>query len=122
MLAPSGTDDGKLRLADIFNLQLDADLVVLSACETGLGQQVRGEGLVGFTRAFFYAGARSLAVSLWLVPDTSTPELMRALYVRLQRGESKAEALRHAKLAMIAGERYAHPFYWAPFVLVGDPG
>ncbi len=123
VLAPSPpADDGMLRLADIFNLQLDADLVVLSACETGLGQQVRGEGLVGFTRAFFYAGARSLAVSLWLVPDNSTPELMRALYQRLQGGDSKAEALRQAKLAMIARGRYAHPFYWAPFVLVGDPG
>jgi CHAT domain-containing protein len=122
VLAPSGPgDDGKLRMADIFDLKLDADLVVLSACETGLGRQVTGEGLVGFTRAFFYAGARSLAVSLWLVADSSTPDLMRELYSRLERGENKAEALRQAKLAMIAGRRFAHPFYWAPFVLVGDP-
>jgi CHAT domain-containing protein len=123
VLAPGGPeDDGKLRMADILNLRLDADLVVLSACETGLGRRVTGEGLVGFARAFFYAGARSLAVSLWLVADSSTPDLMRDFYSRLERGERKADALRQAKLAMIAGGRFAHPFYWAPFVLVGDAG
>ncbi len=122
VLAPGPGDDGRLRMADILKLKLRADLVVLSACETGLGRQVTGEGMVGFSRAFFYAGARSLAVSLWLVADSSTPDLMLDFYRRLERGERKAEALRQAKLAMIAGKRFAHPFYWAPFVLVGDAG
>ncbi|HEY8019939.1 MAG TPA: CHAT domain-containing protein [Thermoanaerobaculia bacterium] len=122
VLAPSGPgDDGKLRMADILKLRLNADLVVLSACETGLGREVTGEGLVGLSRAFFYAGARSLTVSLWLVSDASTPVLMRDFYARLVRGEDKDEALRQAKLAMIARGRYAHPFYWAPFILAGDP-
>jgi CHAT domain-containing protein/Tfp pilus assembly protein PilF len=116
-----GAEDGVLRMAEIFNLKLTADLVVLSACETGLGKQVSGEGLVGLARAFFYAGARSLVVSLWQVPEVSTPDLMTELYRRLDH-EGSAQALRRAKLRLIEGERFAHPFYWAPFVLLGDPG
>jgi len=111
-------DDGFLRVHDIFDLKLNADLVVLSACDTG-GAQVNGEGLVGLTRAFFYAGASSLVVSLWRAPEDSAPDLMANFYRRLATG--KGEALRTAKLKMIEEGRYAHPFYWAPFVLVGDP-
>ncbi len=111
-------DDGFLRVHEIFDLKLNADLVVLSACDTS-GTQVTGEGLVGLTRAFFYAGASSLVVSLWRAQDASTPELMAGFYRQL--GQGKAEALRSAKLEMIAAGRYAHPSYWAPFILVGDP-
>jgi len=115
------SEDGFLQAAEIFNLNLDADLVVLSACETGLGKMIRGEGLVGLTRAFMYAGARSVVVSLWRVADQSTSLLMQRFYeslIVLQNG--KTDALRAAKLAMIDDERFAHPFHWAPFVLVGD--
>jgi CHAT domain-containing protein/Tfp pilus assembly protein PilF len=116
-------EDGLLETREIFELRLSADLVVLSACETGVGKLVRGEGVVGLTRAFFYAGVPSLVVSLWQVPDQSTAELMTALYGRLDQGETKAEALRRAKLHLLtAGGRTAAPFYWAPFVLVGSRG
>lgn len=113
--------DGTLQVMEIFNLRLSADLLTLSACETGLGQQVTGEGMIGLTRAFFYAGARSLLVSLWPVLDRSTPDLMVHFYENLKRSEQKAEALQHAKLAMIESEDYSHPYYWAPFILAGDP-
>lgn len=114
------TEDGLLQTYEIFNLSLSADLVVLSGCETGLGKQVTGEGLVGITRAFLYAGARSLMVSLWKVADISTPELMVRFYRGLQAGEPEADALRRAKLDLIASRRFAHPSYWSPFVLLGD--
>jgi CHAT domain-containing protein/Tfp pilus assembly protein PilF len=115
--AASG-QDGLLQVYEIFNLQLNAELVTLSACETALGAQVTGEGMVGLTRAFLYAGARSLLVSLWPVSDLSTPELMAAFYRDLGAG-SKAEALRRAKLdRILAGEE---PYRWAPFILAGDP-
>ncbi|MFT5142694.1 MAG: CHAT domain-containing protein/tetratricopeptide (TPR) repeat protein [Rhodothermales bacterium] len=114
-------DDGFLQAAEVFNLKIDADLVVLSACETGLGRLVRGEGLVGLTRAFMYAGAPSVVVSLWAVADQSTATLMEGLYTRLAPGtESRDESLRGAKRQMIASGENAHPFFWAPFVLVGD--
>ena len=97
--------------------------MVLSACETGLGKQVSGEGMVGLSRAFFHAGASSLVVSLWNVAEASTPDLMVAFYRRLDTAGAadKGEALRGAKLDLIADRRFAHPFYWSPFVLVGDP-
>ncbi|MBI3951072.1 MAG: CHAT domain-containing protein [Acidobacteria bacterium] len=105
---------------EIFNLNLNADLVVLSACRTGLGKEVRGEGLIGLTRAFLYAGASSLAVSLWEVADRSTAEFMMGFYQQLNRVGDKAEALRRAKLELIQSGRYAHPYYWAPFLLLGE--
>lgn len=113
--------DGYLRLDDIYNLKLDADLVVLSACETALGREVRGEGLVGLTQAFMFAGARSLIASLWQVPDRATAELMAEFYGYLLRdGLRPAEALRKAQLWSASQRRYQHPYYWAGFVLVGD--
>jgi CHAT domain-containing protein len=115
-------EDGLLQVHEIFNLDLDADLVVLSACETALGRRVRGEGLIGLTQAFLYAGARSVSVSLWPVADESTADLMVAFYRRVNAGESEAEALREAKLDLIRSPRQGHPYYWAPFVLVGNPG
>src|SRR5207249_10940322 len=89
---------GLLQFSDILDLKLNADLVVLSACETGLGRLRDGEGIVGLTRAFLYAGASSAAVSLWKVEDQSTSLLMERFYQNLKRGLSKSEALRQAKL------------------------
>src|SRR6185503_7446121 len=104
------------------NLKLNADLVVLSACETGLGKETKGEGLVGLTQAFLYAGTPSLAVSLWKVQDRSTADLMVRLYRHLNDPRfNKAEALRQAQLEMIRNGDFAHPYYWAGFVLIGQP-
>ncbi|MGE0128718.1 MAG: CHAT domain-containing protein [Blastocatellales bacterium] len=113
-------EDGLLQVYEIFNLKLQADLVVLSACQTGLGRQLKGEGIIGLTRAFMYAGAPSVVVSLWRVADASTAELMVGFYQHLDRGGDKAEALRRAKLGLMKNPRYAHPYFWAPFVLVGE--
>lgn len=115
------SEDGLLQAYEIFNLKLNADLVVLSACETGLGKEVKGEGLVGLAHAFFYAGTPSLVVSLWKVQDRSTSDLMVNLYREIGRTQTKSDALRQAKLRLIQQNRYAHPYYWAPFVLTGDP-
>jgi len=118
--APGG-GYGVLRLDEIMNLRLDSDLVTLSACQTGLGELVRGEGMVGLTRAFLFAGARRLAVSLWPVNDDSTPDFMREFYRRMRSGASPSDALREAKLAMLKSDTvsYRHPYFWAPFVLMG---
>jgi CHAT domain-containing protein len=118
---PAGGDDGFLHAFEVFDLDLAANLVVLSACETG-GKEVTGEGLVGLTRAFLYAGAPSVAVSLWPVADNSSADLMVRFYRELARTADKAGALRRSKLALIAEPDLAHPFYWSSFVLVGDPG
>lgn len=115
-------EDGLLQAHEIFDLRLAADLVVLSACETALGKEVTGEGLMGLTRAFLYAGADSLVVSLWPVADdAATPDLMVSFYRRLDRSGDKSEALQAAKLELIRKKQYAHPYYWAPFILVGEP-
>jgi CHAT domain-containing protein/Tfp pilus assembly protein PilF len=124
LLAPSKDpegDDGFLRLNEIFNLNLNADLVTLSACETALGKEVRGEGMVGLTRAFFYAGARSIVASLWMVSDQSTSKLMEDFYLNLVQGKTRRDALRLAKLKLLQSDEafYNHPFFWAPFVLMG---
>jgi CHAT domain-containing protein len=116
------SSDGFLRTDEVFNMRLGSSLVVLSACETGLGKERRGEGVMGLTRAFMYAGAPTVGVSLWSVADRSTAELMTDFYKRLLAAEdvSPSAALRSAQLSMIAGKKYSAPFYWAPFVLVGD--
>ena len=100
---------------------------MLSACETGLGKEKRGEGVMGLTRAFMYAGAPTVGVSLWSVADKSTADLMTDFYKRLlapgaspSAVVSPSTAMRAAQLAMISGKKYSAPFYWAPFVLVGD--
>ena len=118
---PKSEEDGLLQTPEIFNLRLQADLVTLSACETGLGKEMRGEGIVGLTRAFFYAGTQSVLVSLWKVNDASTADLMTQFYEQLRKnnGKNKAAALRQAQLQMISQNRYAHPYYWAPFILQG---
>ena len=108
--------EGIVGLPDIFNLQLSAELVVLSACKTGLGTFVRGEGLVGLTRGFMYAGASQIVVSLWSISDQSTARLMTHFYRALLRDKRPpAAALRQAQLDMRRESRYRHPFFWAPF-------
>lgn len=122
-LAPAGArpTDGFLRVGEVFNLRLGSPLVILSACETGLGKERRGEGVIGLTRAFMYAGAPAVGVSLWAVADRSTAELMPDFYRRLLAGHNPpAAALRAAQQQLIANRHYSAPFYWAPFVLVGD--
>jgi CHAT domain-containing protein len=109
--------DSWLNLFDIFNLQLGAELTVLSACETGMSAVWEGDELLGLARGFLYAGTPSLLVSLWTVNDRSTAQLMRRFYQALQRGESKARALQEAVLEVKAA--FPHPYYWAPFILMG---
>ncbi|RMG49990.1 MAG: CHAT domain-containing protein, partial [Acidobacteria bacterium] len=122
-LVDEGNEDGVLQMDEVFNLDLDADLVVLSACRSGLGTLVKGEGLIGLTRAFLYAGARSLVVSLWSVRDASTADFMRRFYQYLRAGCGRAEALRRAKLAMMNSDipAYRFPYFWAPFILIDRP-
>jgi CHAT domain-containing protein len=129
-LVGNTTSDGFLRTDEIFNLKMGSPLVMLSACETGLGKEKRGEGVIGLTRAFMYAGAPTVGVSLWSVADRSTAELMTDFYRRYLGAASGASAtatpvsapaaMREAQLAMISGKKYSAPFYWAPFVLVGE--
>ncbi len=113
--------NGFLRLYDVFNLKLGADLAVLSACETGLGKAVRGEGLVGLTRGFMYAGVPQVVVSLWKVDDQATALLMVQFYQRmLKQGLSPAAALRVAQIEMWQQNKWKSPYYWAGFTLQGD--
>ena len=113
--------NGFLRLTDIFNLKLAADLVVLSACQTGLGQNIQGEGMVGLTRGFMYAGAQRVVVSLWSVDDERTATLMESFYKgMLQKGLTPAAALRAAQLEMWKQEKWKSPYYWAAFTLQGE--
>jgi CHAT domain-containing protein len=111
-------EDGYLRADEIFGLELDADLVVLSGCSTGLGR-LSGEGLLGLTRSFFFAGTRSLVVSYWDISDAATVALMDRFYAGLERGMSKAAALRAAQIE--TRRRLPHPAFWAAFVLQGEP-
>ena len=113
--------DGFLRLHEIYNLKLDADLVVLSACQTALGKEVRGEGLIGLVRGFMHAGARRVVASLWKVDDFATAELMGEFYrLMLKEDKSPSVALRDAKLWMWSQKRRQAPYYWAAFVLQGE--
>ncbi len=113
--------DGFLRVNDIYNLKLPAELVVLSACQTGLGREVKGEGLVGLTRGFMYAGAARVVVSLWKVNDRATSELMARFYRKmLKEGRRPADALRMAQVEMWRQRRWRAPYYWATFVLQGE--
>lgn len=113
--------DGFLRVPDVYNSRLGAELVVLSACQTGLGKEVRGEGLMGLTRAFLYAGVPRVIVSLWNVNDRATAELMGSLYRNLLRdGKPAASALRSAQLEMRKQKRWEAPYYWAAFVENGE--
>jgi CHAT domain-containing protein/tetratricopeptide (TPR) repeat protein len=113
--------DGFLRLHEIYNLQLNADLIVLSACETGLGKEIKGEGLIGLTRGFMYSGAPRVVASLWNVDDLATAELMKLFYQRmLKDGLPAGAALRAAQLELSGQKRWASPYFWAGFVLHGE--
>ena len=121
LVGNKGDDDGYLRTSEVFNLRLGAPLVMLSACESGLGKVKSGEGVIGLSRAFMYAGANTVGVTLWSVADKPTAELMTDFYQRLLGpNPSPSDAIREARLTMISGKKYSAPFYWAPFVLVGD--
>jgi CHAT domain-containing protein len=115
-------NDGIWYQSEIYNSKLNADLVVLSACETGLGKIASGEGVIGLTRALLYAGTKNIIVSLWQVSDESTKQLMVEFYKNLLSKESKTDYARHlrnAKLRLIKEGTYAHPFFWSPFILIG---
>jgi CHAT domain-containing protein len=117
-------DDGLLYLHELYNLSLNADLAVLSACETGSGRYARGEGIMSLGRAFRYAGCRNIVMSLWKVNDRSTSEIMKMFFQNLHRGMNKDEALRQAKLSFLTtskNKHFAHPYYWSAFTLTGDP-
>jgi CHAT domain-containing protein len=114
--------DGFLRLNEVYNLKLPADLTVLSACRTALGTDIKGEGLVGLTRGFMYAGSPRVAASLWKVDDAAGAELMKRFYeAMLGRDHLRpAAALRQAQIEMWKQKRWQSPYYWGAFVLQGD--
>jgi CHAT domain-containing protein len=120
--AASDADNGLLQVWEIFDrVRLDAELVTLSACETALGGEFSGEGMVGLTRAFQYAGARTVVAALWSISDDSTAQLMTRFYTHLRAGQTKDRALRAAQLDMIrSAGRNAPPFHWAAFQAFGD--
>jgi CHAT domain-containing protein len=118
LLTGEGKDDGRLRVDEIFSLDLKTNMVVLSACETGLGNLSNGDEMVGLTRAFIYAGTPSIVTTLWKVNDRASYELMREFYQHL-KGSKKSEALRQAQLKVM--EQFPEPFYWAAYELTGEP-
>lgn len=113
-------EDGFLQMREVFNLKLNADLAVLSSCQTGLGQFIKGEGMEGISRAFFYAGSSSVVMSLWTINDQVSAQFMERFYYHLKGNENLAEALRQVKIEMIQSEIVSHPYYWAGFILSGD--
>ncbi len=118
---PNSKEDGTLQMNEVMRLKLSADLVTLSACRTGLGQLLNGEGMIGLTRAFQYAGASNVVVSLWNVNDIATAELMKTFYENLKSGVAKDQALREAKLQFLHSKHRTreHPYFWAAFLLIG---
>lgn len=117
------SDSSRLYARELYNLRLDAAMVVLSACETGIGELRKGEGIISLARAFAYAGAQSVVSTLWSVNDESTTHIMRAFYKDIRAGSTKSEALRNAKATYIQHspeDLAAHPFYWSAYIAVGD--
>jgi CHAT domain-containing protein len=113
--------NGFLRLYDIYNLRLASDLVVLSACQTALGGEIKGEGLIGLTRGFLYAGAPRVVATLWEIDDRTTAELMKLFYERmLAHRERPAAALRAAQVAIWRIKGWESPYYWAAFTIHGE--
>jgi CHAT domain-containing protein len=121
LLAGEGNESGSLEAREVFDLKLNqVSLVTLSACESGLGKIARGDEILGFTRSFLSAGAASLIVSLWPVADDSTELLMTTLYGELAKGVDLQLAMQTAQVTVLKRSRFAHPFFWAPFNLIGD--
>jgi CHAT domain-containing protein len=121
LLSPEGSDSGRLEAREIFDLDLThVRLVTLSACESGLGKVERGDEIIGFTRSFLSAGVSGLIVSLWPVSDESTELLMSTLYQQLRAGQSVQDAMRAGQVALLHERRFSHPFFWAPFNLIGN--
>ncbi|HEX3106724.1 MAG TPA: CHAT domain-containing protein [Terriglobales bacterium] len=114
------TRDGFLKLQDIYDMKLRADLVVLSGCETGLGEEINGEGLVGLTRGFMYAGASRVVASLWSISDLATATLMAEFYKSMENGLRPAAALRAAQIHMWKQQQWKSPYYWAAFQIQGE--
>ncbi len=123
LLNNDSLNDGLLHTYELYNMQLNADLVALSACNTGVGKYYSGEGVMSLARGFMYAGVPNVMMSLWSVPDKSTSEIMQSFYSHLKNGLSKPEALRQAKLDYLAkaDENTSNPYYWAGFVYIGNP-
>lgn len=121
LLSPHGGDNGAIEVREVYGMDLTmTNLVALSACETQLGAQSKGDDIVGLNRAFIYAGVSSVLASLWTVDDEATSLLMKAFYSHLKHGMSKASALQAAQAE--TRKKYPHPYYWAAFVLTADPG
>jgi len=120
ILGDGGGEDGLLETREVMDLDLRADLVVLSACETARGRIGAGEGVIGMSWAFFAAGCRATVVSQWKVKSASTSQLMIGFYGNLNSGMARVESLRRAQLELLKGTRFNHPFYWASFVIVGS--
>ena len=115
---PTGTD-GFLRLSEVMGCRMSADVVALTACQSGLGKQISGEGTMGMGRAFQYAGAKSVLMSLWSVSEASSVKLVEDFFRHTKEGKSRLEALQLARRAIRQGG-FDHPFFWAPFILVGE--
>ncbi|NIO49783.1 MAG: CHAT domain-containing protein [Candidatus Aminicenantes bacterium] len=113
-------EDEILQMREVFNLKMNSDLITLSACQTGLGVLIRGEGIEGLSRAFFYAGASSALISLWPVHDQATSQFMERYYLHLRSSNSIMDALQKTKLEMINSDILSHPYYWAGFVITGN--
>jgi CHAT domain-containing protein len=112
-------EDGFLRLSEVMDLKLNADMVALTACQTGLGKIVSGEGTMGMGRAFQHAGAKSVLMSLWTVSENTSVKLVETFFKHLKEGKTRLEALRLARQE-VRRDGYDHPFFWAPFILVGE--
>jgi CHAT domain-containing protein len=119
-LDPDSPEDGFLQAREIFDLRLNADLIVLSSCRSAGGRLVRGEGIEGLNRSFFYAGASAVLMSLWAVNDEATSLLMERFYLYLKTGDSIAGALQKAKMDLIGASDFSHPYYWAGFIVSGN--
>lgn len=120
LLSRDGGDDGLLQTTEIYGLDLRSDLVVLSACQTALGREITGEGILGLTRAFFFAGSRAVVATLWNLNDRFAAQFIRRFYDGIHDGLAPEEALRRAKISYLHDATYGHPFYWASPVLIGD--
>ena len=123
MALAKNAEDGEQFLynRDLYNLTLNAEMVVLSACETGIGELQKGEGIISLARGFSYAGAKSIITTLWSINDEKSKELMLSFYSNLKEGQTKDAALRQAKLDFIHKYSHrAHPFFWAAFIPIGD--